>query len=64
MIIMVIIIIIILIITIIIIIIIIIIMIISHSPTHVISVHHKLEQVVAPQPVDKISQTNYGISLW
>ena len=40
---------------IIIIIIIIIIMIISHSPTHVISVHHKLEQVVAPQPVDKIS---------
>ena len=46
------------------IIIIIIIMIISHSPTHVISVHHKLEQVVAPQPVDKISQTNYGISLW
>ena len=63
MIIMVVIIIIILIITIIIIIIIII-MIISHSPTHVISVHHKLEQVVAPQPVDKISQTNYGISLW
>ena len=29
-----------------------------------ISIHHKLEEVVTSQPIDKISQTNYAKTLW